>query len=226
MRRDAIVGLSFWIPVLAALAFGATHTSWYDTWPLAERINFWMALWTGVLALVTASSVLATMNVIGSEDRRHRESFAPICIAIFDRADIYVQNVGLGPATNVAVHGQLTYDMPIHADSVTAMPNAPPKEIGRDNGTSPFQTAIVSVLPAVTVAPGSRDKDGNVIGGAWATPVGSHDELRKKLLWSGPISNIRNVRVMYSDLYGNKYETRYVDLALERYDWVRPSRYV
>jgi hypothetical protein len=225
MRRDALPGIVFWATALPLLAFGTTHQFWYDTWSLAERINFWVAIGTGALAIVTAGSVLATMAVMGSEDRRHRESLAPLCIAILERADIYVQNIGLGPAVSVVVHGVVSYDIPMHEPDESGQNSATLRINDRNKGTSSFHTPPLSVVPAVAVSPGARE-NGRIVGGAWATPVWSQEELRNKLLYSGEISNIRDLGVSYTDMFGNRYETLYWDLESERYEWVRPSRFV
>ena len=239
MRRDVVAPLVFWIVFLSLVVFTMTHTSWYDQWPLGERINFWVAAGTGALAIVTAASVLATMRVISSEDRRHREGLAPICVAYFTRADIHVQNIGLGPAVDVVVTGRVEYDKPIYerplqsdTPNAAAAPFTAPSlqhVVGRDFGARRFQTAIISVLPAVKGQPEKWDANGfHMIEAGWATPPDVDSQtsvLRDDLLYATKIG-ISDVCVSYADMFGNRYETQYADIYSNRYLWVRPLRYV
>jgi hypothetical protein len=119
------------IVVVALIAIGwFFFKPYYARWTAAEQIEFWVAAGTFVLAVVTMWNVWVTRAVVGAEDRRHRQSFAPIVDVhwvarpvtskhAFDENDealidhiegvFSAENSGLGPALNITVQADVTW---------------------------------------------------------------------------------------------------------------------
>jgi hypothetical protein len=108
---DGLRGVAFWTVFLLVTGFTATHESWYDLWPLKEKIDLWVALGTGGLALASLGSVWASVTIARAEERRHQQSLAPfIRIQLQTSSDdppkmlgLEAQNVGRGPALHIDV---------------------------------------------------------------------------------------------------------------------------
>ncbi|HEV2741348.1 MAG TPA: hypothetical protein VGU66_22500 [Candidatus Elarobacter sp.] len=114
MDRTALPGIIFWVLFLPLAALELAKPDWYTGWTRADWISLGVAAGTLALAGITAWNVLVTQRVIGAEDRRHRQSLAPIVNTWWHKKrsgdySLHIVNSGPGPALNVRVDGVVSY---------------------------------------------------------------------------------------------------------------------
>lgn len=166
----------------------------YAQWEPKEAIDFWVAAGTLGLAVVTFASVLVTKAVVSAEDRRHRQSLAPIVEVYYvsddDGAGFCIRNIGLGPAVNLVGHVSIRYEL-------FPLPNGPRK---RSRG-------IEVALSVVGVGQSLVQLD----------PELSANKVRDSECTFQPVI------FSYHDMFGNRYETSYSNFHGRRYEWSPPQ---
>jgi hypothetical protein len=114
MDRAALPGILFWIVFLPLAALGLINPTWYVDWTRADWINLGVAGGTLALAAITAWNVSVTRSVLSAEDRRHRQSLAPIVdmwatSGAFSLVSLHLINNGPGPALKLQIKCLATY---------------------------------------------------------------------------------------------------------------------
>jgi hypothetical protein len=206
MDRRAIPGIAFWVLFLSCAVFQVSRYSWYDLWPIEARINFWVAVGTIALALVTTFSLFVTNAVVSAEDRRHQQGLAPVvtlsAIRGYYNDDVRnprtlegfaVSNVGLGPALLVTIEATL------------------------ETAPSPFnESSSERFVAHVSALPSGANQ--NVINETWRF---DEDEPPPYPRLEGLC--YMNVQLSYTDIFGNSYKTIYLDEHLSQYHWDPPN---
>jgi hypothetical protein len=114
MDRATLPGILFWIVFIPLAALELTNPAWYVEWTRADWINLGVAGGTLALAGITAWNVSVTRSVLSAEDRRHRQSLAPIVEAsatsdTFGAVFVHLINKGPGPALKLRITCSIMY---------------------------------------------------------------------------------------------------------------------
>lgn len=218
--------IAAWVFVTAVILFFATKHLWFDSLQAGEKAIFWtnvaVAFGTLALAVVTLASVLETRAVLRGEDRRHEQSYAPfLTLGDYLNTDekyeggYTVRNSGMGIALSITfeVRGRVT----------VASFDFPPGPVDAPMTTIEEQTAYREKYKEL------NDFDISDQESLSASFPGGYDTFSQEILKSppGPLAEIEDVTyshcvLRYHDIFGNRYETRYTDDRLDRFDWVQP----
>ncbi len=115
MERRALPSIVFWALFILLAGLEVTNPHWYSNWTRADWLNLGVAGGTLALAGITAWNVLVTQTVLKAENRRHRQSAAPIVNMWLERVKgtsdyaLLLVNQGPGPAINVHVECVVTF---------------------------------------------------------------------------------------------------------------------
>jgi hypothetical protein len=191
------------IAVVAIVSGWFFFSPFYGRWTAAEQIEFWVAAGTFVLAVVTLWNVYVTRTVVGAEDRRHRQSFAPIVDVHWSARPVYdedavdpdgeplvdyyeglfsAENSGLGPALNIAVSANITWRF---------------RRMEERDGELISAGTQVTVAPWNATASALSARDAR----STATLIATQPEDTYTFV------SASNVVVTYSDLFGNRYRS-------------------
>lgn len=196
---------------LLVVVFVNVYHRWISYWITSDKIDFLVASGTLALAVATVllarftlQSVRASRDIIEAEDRRHRQSVAPIIKAtpIIDAVrreitGLELTNLGLGPALKLGVTADVQYER---------------REYHEFQSFAVMETQTVPMINvlASAVAPNGRATVSNGARQGWV--------LSSEGFGCGKVT------ITYRDLFGNLYTSIGGHLFNDYYEWFPPPR--
>jgi hypothetical protein len=171
----------------------------FTSWSPEAKASVWVAIGTLALAAVTAWSVYQTRSIIGAEDRRHQQGFAPLLV--FDGHHIVagnlfylIKNVGMGMAIGVMVRTEGTFYSSEFQRGIIPMTPYPERPY---EGETSHALIVKDDIGDIIIHPMPPDYGGTRPG---------------------------SIEITYYDMFDNRYLTRYPDVLHmpTSYDWIQP----
>lgn len=214
-------GLIALLFVGAIAAFTATKHLWFDALPAGDKTVFWtnlgVAAGTLALAFVTWWNVRQTSLVLSAEDRRMQQRFSPYLTARFntvtseEEPDAYnivgfrITNSGYGIARDVHVC----------VEAIAA----------NYNSEKPLSQRIESAKPYLE-GHWVLETTYDVIAEKTTVPASTSHSTYKNREYTTPdyaTTLVVEARIRYVDMFGNRYETVYVDWDRRESRWITPE---
>lgn len=211
------------IPILLALMVpvgivGQLAMSRWTQWTVETKASVWVAVGTLLLAVATAWSVWETKMVLRGEERRHQQSQAPLLVVLDNpnRDETYTRGFTIrNRGTGIALHPRLMIRGTVTISKLKLPPG------NRFFSTTQEQQAFNEKHTVVEYHDFESTK-------AWSASYANGWDTFDEEILANPDGSIDDIaysrcKVIYYDMFGNQYETRYTDNHLDRFEWVQPQ---